>query len=133
MKNAQERLRDHGLKATPQRMAIIRAIEKTGHITIDDLYRQVREEMPSISLATVYKNLTGLQEAGVVFQLTPPGQKAKYETVKGEHAHMVCKNCGEVADIRVDTEEAARSAAEKSGYEISTVTLYMEGTCPECK
>lgn len=132
MIHARDTLRQRGVKATPQRIAILHAIEEAGHIGIDDLYLRVRKEMPSLSLATVYKNLSGLQESGVVLQLTPPGQKAKYEVSKEEHAHMVCTVCGSVMDVGVETEAAVRAAGERNGFKVERVTLYMEGVCPRC-
>ena len=87
-------LKDNHLKITPQRLAILKQIEKFGHIGIDEIYENIKESNPSMSLATVYKNLTFMQEAKIIDEVKLPNQKQRYELVKNPHIHLVCENVG---------------------------------------
>ncbi|MGD9595599.1 MAG: Fur family transcriptional regulator, partial [Wolinella sp.] len=77
--NFEELLKENHLKVTPQRMAILQEIYKAGHINIEDIYENIKTLYPSMSLATIYKNLTSMQEANIVRELKVPNQKQKYE------------------------------------------------------
>ena len=92
-------LKDHELKATPQRLCVLRVLEKHEHPNIDELYEQVRAEYPSISLATVYKNLSTLQEQGLVAEIKVPNQKSYYDIYEQPHIHLVCSSCGHIMDL----------------------------------
>ncbi|WP_200762596.1 Fur family transcriptional regulator [Nitrosophilus alvini] len=90
-------LKEKNLKATPQRLAILKFLEKRTHPTIDEMYESVKKEFPSISLATVYKNVNMLKEAGLINELNPGG-KLRYDINKTPHLHAVCEVCGEIFD-----------------------------------
>ncbi len=93
-------LKQHDLKATPQRLCVLKILKKHEHPTIDELYAQVKSEYPSISLATVYKNLNTLQEQGLVVEVNVPNQKAYYDIYEEPHMHMICSNCGKISDLK---------------------------------
>ena len=67
-------LKDNHLKITPQRLAILKEIQKCGHISIDEIYENIKESNPSMSLATIYKNLASMQEARIVEEDKLPNQ-----------------------------------------------------------
>ena len=98
------------------------------------LYAAVRKEHPSISLATVYKNLATLVDARLVVESAVPGQKTRYDIYEKEHIHIVCKHCGAVSDIfkedaKMDTYQ---SHIEKQvGEEISSLNII--ATISKCK
>lgn len=92
-------LKEHQLKATPQRLAVLKVLEKHEHPTMDELYCTIKEEHPSISLATVYKNVNALKEAGVVAEVNMPNGKMRYDVFVEPHIHVVCKTCGKVQDM----------------------------------
>ena len=54
-------LKQSGLKVTPQRLSVLRILDRHTHPTIDELYDEILKENPSVSLATVYKNLNTLR------------------------------------------------------------------------
>ncbi|NDJ27341.1 peroxide-responsive transcriptional repressor PerR [Campylobacter sp. MIT 19-121] len=92
-------LKNHDLKATPQRLCVLKILKRHEHPNIDELYKQVREEYPSISLATVYKNLNTLQEQGLVVEVNVPNQKTYYDIYEEPHIHLVCSRCGHIDDL----------------------------------
>lgn len=95
-------LKDFGLKATPQRLAVLDVLDARKHPTIDELYAQIKKKYPSVSLATVYKNVNTLRENGIITEVNIPNGKTKYDVFLEPHLHVVCKNCGHVDDILYD-------------------------------
>jgi len=94
-----ERLKKSGLKATPQRIAVLRELDKKNHPTMDEMYMEIKKAHPSISLATVYKNVNVLREEGIVIEINVPNGKMRYDYFTKPHIHMICKNCGNVRDM----------------------------------
>lgn len=92
-------LKEHDLKATPQRLCVLKILKKHEHPNIDELYTQVKSEYPSISLATVYKNLSTLERQGLVIEVNVPNQKACYDIYEEPHIHIVCSKCGRIMDF----------------------------------
>ena len=90
------------LKATPQRISVLKELDKKTHPTIDDLYESLRKENPSISLATVYKNLSTLKEKGIVIEINVTDGKMRYDIYSKPHIHLVCQQCGNIEDSDYD-------------------------------
>ncbi len=128
MQNFKEILDKSTLKATPQRLAILKELESNGHSNIDEIYENVKAIFPSISLATIYKNIISLKEENIITEVCHP-KKNKYEVKKEPHAHFICRKCGEVEDIDLDnalTDELIQN------YPNSTKELYIYGLCDKC-
>lgn len=128
-------LKDHNLKITPQRLAILGQIQKFGHVGIDEIYENIKETNPSMSLATIYKNLTSMQEARIIDEVKLPNQKQRYELVKRPHIHLVCEKCGSIMDMEL--QEAINVLKETctraSGFQIRETSIAMLGICVHCQ
>ncbi|NPA73458.1 MAG: transcriptional repressor [Epsilonproteobacteria bacterium] len=133
MQNYKTRLKEYRLKATPQRMYMIEEIEKRGHIDIDTLYESLKNIFPYISLATVYKNINSMTENGFLTEVKIPKLKTRYELSKEDHAHLLCRECGKLTDISVESEPMTKNAQLKSGYKIEKTLVTFEGICPACQ
>lgn len=94
-----ELLKEHGLKATPQRLCVLKILDRHVHPTIDQLFEEIKKDYPSISLATVYKNLNTLILEGIAVEINSPNQKARFDIYEIPHIHVVCENCGHIVDI----------------------------------
>jgi len=129
MKNLKNLLEDTNLKVTPQRLAILKEIDTKGHISIEEIYENIRDLFPSISLATIYKNINALKQEGIISEICLH-QKPKYEIEKPNHAHFICKKCGKVEDISFD-EILNKNIEDK--YPESEKELYIYGICKDCK
>ena len=128
-------LKESGLKATFQRMNILASIEKHGHMTIDDIYEKVMKTHPSLSLATVYKNIILMVENGVLVEVPITGKKPKYELLKDDHIHLVCTECGEVED-RPHNENADAlfsSMTKNENFSLCKQQINLYGVCSDCK
>ena len=128
-------LKESGLKATFQRMNILERIEVSGHMSIDTIYDEVIKTHPSLSLATVYKNIILMVEKGVLVEVPITGKKSKYELLKEDHIHLVCTECGEVEDKAKDsvTDDLFTSMTQKENFTLSKQQVNLYGVCSDCK
>lgn len=123
------------LRMTNQREMILRELSKSkGHLTADELYERVRKNMPRISLATVYRNLEILSEAGIVRKLEISGRQKRFDSEVDEHDHIYCIRCHQVENLEIDksmmkvpTQDAVK------GYTITGCRLEVTGLCPRCQ
>lgn len=95
-------LKTKELKATPQRLCVLKELDKKMHPTIDDLYEALRRENPSMSLATVYKNIGTLKEKGIVIEVNISDGKMRYDIYSKPHIHLLCKQCHSISDMDYD-------------------------------
>ena len=126
-------LKEYDLKVTPQRVAIVEELYNHGHMNIDDLYKKLLEKFPSISLATIYKNVNAMIEKVFLSEVKIPNSKSVYELVKEEHAHLACSKCGHIEDITLNTEDLVAMTKSMSGFEISKTNIVFDGVCSKCK
>ncbi len=132
MKNYTTILREYNLKATPQRLVIIESIDKYGHINIDRLYEEVKAKFSSISLATIYKNINSMINNMLLLEVKIPNQKSVFEIVKEQHSHLVCNECGEVMDVKLDTSKMIDTISHDYKFQIDQSDLVFSGKCTNC-
>jgi Fe2+ or Zn2+ uptake regulation protein len=128
MQTLKELLQNSHLKITPQRLAILKELQKKGHANIDEIYEDIKEMFPSISLATIYKNITALKEEGIITEVCLH-QKPKFEIKKEPHAHFICTNCNKVKDIPL--KDVLNPDIERK-YPNTQKEFYIYGVCEEC-
>jgi Fe2+ or Zn2+ uptake regulation protein len=124
-----------GHRHTAQRAAIYRYLKNvTIHPTADEIFTQVREVLPEISLATVYKALEAFVEAGVSRKLALGGGPARYDGRTDDHDHVRCLKCGTVRDVVGNHDsEMIRGFHSDDGFEILDYRLELIGYCPSCR
>ena len=129
-------LKDRGCRITPQRLAVLRVLAKSkGHPTADQIYRQIKVDLPTTSLATVYKTLELLKETGQVLELRVGEGGSRYDGAHASpHPHLICTSCGEILDLEIDVpEEVSRHVMQETGYQIVNHRLDFMGLCPACQ
>ena len=129
--NYETKLRQNSLKVTPQRLGMLRLIEKNGHIAIEELYAKIKRDFASISLATLYKNVHALIDAKILKEVKVPMQKSRYELVKEPHAHLMCQQCGSFEDVHIDL-HCADDAVKKEGFTPLQAEVTFIGLCHDC-
>lgn len=132
MMSFEQHLRDKHLKITPQRIAMLNQIHDNGHMSVEEIYENIRTTYPSISLATIYKNINALCEANILREIKAPKDKQKYELSSDRHLHVYCEMCGKLEDIKLETRGLEIDCGQKSGYAISDISAVLIGLCPEC-
>jgi Fe2+ or Zn2+ uptake regulation protein len=99
--------KESGLAATHQRFAIYQAVVSLGdNPTPEEVYEHVRSIIPSISLATVYKNIDTFVDHSMIRDITPNYGSRRIEEASTPHDHFVCRNCRRVFDLPNHTELA---------------------------
>jgi Fur family transcriptional regulator, peroxide stress response regulator len=126
-------LKEYDLKVTPQRVAIVEELYRHGHMNIDELYKNLLKKFPSISLATIYKNVNAMVEKIFLNEVKIPEAKSVYELAKEEHSHLVCSSCGKIEDIMIDTSILKDSLIIKSDFKIENTNVVFSGTCGSCQ
>ncbi|MBN1682817.1 transcriptional repressor [Candidatus Bathyarchaeota archaeon] len=90
---------EKGFKATPQRLAICKyVLLSKDHPTTDMIYNEVKQEYPTISLATVYQTLHLLSDIGLLQELDSNNGISRYDPKTSPHINIICKKCGKVED-----------------------------------
>jgi len=132
IENIDNRLRKKGLRATAQRLMICREISSAGHIDIDSLYAKLKQQIPSLSLATIYKNMHSLVEKDIISEVNVTGKKTMYEINIDPHIHHICSKCGNIEDISFDTMQIVDSIRELSDKHIADCKITTTGICDNC-
>ena len=119
---------------TRQKDAIFRMLRNSkSHPTADQIYAEVRKEIPRISKGTVYRNLQILKEDGMVTELKASGSQSRYEIKLENHYHFRCDHCGRVFDLDepVDSNLNARVSAN-TGFKVVSHQTEFRGLCKAC-
>jgi len=127
-----------GLKQTRQRHRIIELfLSLDTHVSAEELHEAARQEDLGIGLATIYRTLNLLTEAGLAEQKTFGEGHFVYEvsTPGAHHDHLICLDCGLVIEFENDEiEQLQEKVAAKYGFELRSHRLDLFGHCrrPEC-
>lgn len=122
------------LKHSKQRDMIINFLRsRKDHPTADVVYMNVRQQNPNISLGTVYRNLTLLADLGEIQRLRVGDGVDHFDADTSEHYHFICKDCGSVIDLEMDSIESINDVAGRHfGGHITGHFIYFYGTCESC-
>lgn len=95
-----QNLRAKGRRVTKQRLAVLRAVQAHPHANAEEIVTAVRQEIPTITVQSVYVILTDLTNIDMLRKFEPPGTPRLYETRTGDnHHHAFCIRCGKVQDV----------------------------------
>lgn len=141
LEEARSRLRAYlkrtGLRATRQRDAILEAfLLRDAHVSVDELYDQIRSEHPSIGHATVYRSMNLFVDAGIANERRFHEERVRYEpgiNVR-HHDHLVCLGCGDIQEFEDSTiEQIQTEVAGKRGFQVQYHRLELYGRCAKCR
>ena len=120
------------LKYSRQRDAILRNLQgRYDHPNADMIFASIREEIPNISLGTVYRNLALLVDTGDVLKVGPDGEgKERYDGHTHPHAHFFCEICGRIEDISEVFD--AHPIEETLHIKIHEANITLKGVCRDC-
>lgn len=132
-----EKLHAIGHRLTPQRALVLKIIEESeGHVDAEAIWQRARELQGQINLATIYRTLSVLKEMGLVQQryFAREHKREVYEsTLKPEHYHFTCLDCGEVVEFETARIQQARTElASEIGVQITHGCVCFEGYCSSC-
>lgn len=121
---------------TKQRSIVLDAMHKyKGHPSAEDVYDIVHEDNPSISKATVYRNLQTLADENVIKKLEASGRpEVLYDKNVMLHAHAICVSCGHFIDVKIPEEDELEKKVipEDDGFLLLSHEVIFKGLCKEC-
>lgn len=129
-------LRSEGFRMTPQRLAIIKILASSDrHLSAEELYEVVLKDFPTSSLATVYKTLGALKNAGHLLEIGFPSSPNKYDLKHPEpHPHLVCNLCHSIWDAdMIQAKDLSHEVAKEYGFIGVAQRLDFYGICPDCQ
>jgi Fur family peroxide stress response transcriptional regulator len=129
-----ETLRREGYKATPQRIAICRfATSSREHPTAGRIYREVRKQHPTVSLATVYKTIDVMKKVHFVQELVIVDGDPRFDSNTKAHLNLVCVKCGGLSDSDNPViQDVVENAAAAAKFNVTGQSLALYGICHQC-
>src|SRR5919199_1711741 len=111
-------LRATGRRVTMPRLLVHRFLRDANrHVTAEQVYAELAEQIPSLSAATVYDTLDLLDGLGLIRRVSTPRGATTYDSRVDEHHHMICRACGRMEDLEVAVDTgAAENAARAAGF-----------------
>jgi Fur family ferric uptake transcriptional regulator len=131
-----EDLKSAGLKVTLPRIKVLEILRtaEARHLSAEDIYHRLAGQHAEVGLATVYRVLTQLEEAGILARHTFNTGKAVFELNEGKHHdHLICLDCGRTDEFNDPTiEKRQKAVAESLGYVLRDHEMALYGYCPKC-
>ena len=123
------------MKYSKQRELILKTLqENVIHPTADEIYNIARKEMPSLSLATVYRNLNQLAENNVIRKIESLDGSVHFDHNLCNHYHFICTKCHKVYDVPYDVApDLANKVLAKTGLWVENFDISFKGICQNCK
>ncbi|WP_235734961.1 Fur family transcriptional regulator [Nocardioides alcanivorans] len=130
----EQMLRTASLRVTKPRLAVLSAVHAHPHADTESVISAVRADLPEVSHQAVYDSLNTLTGAGLIRRIQPTGSVSRYEARVGDnHHHVVCRGCGQIADVDCAVGHApCLTASHNHGFQIDEAEVIYWGTCPEC-
>lgn len=126
---------DRASRNTVQRTLVLEAVRSLhNHPTSADVYERVRKDHPSISRATVYRNLALLAQRGDILRVELPNGADRYDWTNHPHYHAKCRVCGRVFDVDMPyLSDLPAGVADARGFAIEGHQITFTGVCADCR
>lgn len=130
-----KKVREKGLKLTPQRLAIIGVlIEKNLlHPSASLIYNEAKRRTSGLSLSTVYFTLNELSKHGIIKMLEFDKMENRYEGNVTDHINLVCKECHGIIDYKIPVVVDSREVTRKTKFWVTDTRLEYYGYCQKCR
>jgi Fe2+ or Zn2+ uptake regulation protein len=128
-------LRATGRRVTMPRLLVHRHLRAANrHVTAEQVYAELAQQIPSLSAATVYDTLDLLDELGLIRRVSTPRGATTYDSRTADHHHLVCRTCGRIEDLDAQVDTAgAENAARAAGFAPGFAQLTVSGLCSACR
>ena len=129
--------KEKGLKITPQRIAILKAIYTlNNHPTVEDIVTYIRKDNPNIAKRTVYKVLDTLEENQLVKKVKTDKEVMRYDGIVKNHHHLYCSECDLIEDYYDEELDKLLENHFKNknieGFKLEDIVLQIRGTFEKC-
>ncbi|WP_322801285.1 Fur family transcriptional regulator [Thermoflexus sp.] len=129
-------LRQHGCRATPQRVVILEALRSSGrHMTAEEIHAAVRDRFPAMDLSTVYRTLRLFTRLGLLERHVLGEGRIVYEwRDRPSHGHLRCRSCHQIFHLEESVLEDLRQELQsRLGLPVEQITLSALGLCSRCR
>lgn len=128
-------LKEQHISVTPQRLEILKTImSRYDHPSADNIYQEVRQQLPMISFNTVYKTLETFCQLGLIIKINPLHEMARYDGNTSPHTHMVCTRCHKVDDLHWQwPTDLPLPDASHLDFRVDFVAVNLFGLCCACQ
>lgn len=129
------KLKEKGLRITPQRLAIIEALAamRDVHPGAGAVYREAKKIRKNLSLSTTYATLNQLSAQGIIKKLQFDTTEDRYEVNIDEHVNLICDGCGKILDYAASTPADRGEVEKRTGFSVADMRLEYYGYCKECR
>jgi len=124
-------LMEHKVNPSFNRVKVMEyLINQQNHPTADQIYTALKEELPTLSKATIYNSINAFTDAGVVKSIMGEGKEAHYDSVMEPHGHFLCEICRQCYDFDLSNEKF--QFKEIDGFIVKDKEVYLRGICKKC-
>lgn len=124
-------LKKNNIRLTHQRLKVLEYLSNsTKHPTVEQIYKELKQEVPSLSKTTIYNTLNYLAELNLVKVLAIDDNEAHFDAVTETHGHFKCDSCGEIYDFDIQIDSC--NTENLDNFKINEKVVYFKGTCPGC-
>ena len=127
-------LKEKGIQVTPQRLAILEQLKlRKDHPSAEMIFQELKDEFPSLTLATVYNTLEKLRTSGLCIEVNPLHSSARYDGNTAAHQHAVCINCQRVVDVHDASVAIEPPKWLSKEFTLVNQNVIFYGVCKECQ
>ena len=124
-------LSNRNIRPSYQRIKVLEyLLKKRSHPTVDEIYKDVLKEIPTLSKSTIYNTLNSFLKAGMVKMINIEDNETRYDIITETHGHFKCSECGIITNFKVDVNSLA--ADELNDFRVVDKNVYFKGVCPQC-
>ncbi|MFY9273300.1 MAG: Fur family transcriptional regulator [Thermacetogeniaceae bacterium] len=131
LENLKQELKKKNISLSYQRLKVLEyLIQHRCHPTVDQIFSEIKKDIPTLSKTTVYNTLRTLAEAGLVKVITIEDKETRYDIDTKDHGHFKCDSCGTIFDFPIDIDSLIPEDLSK--FMINDKNVYFKGICPKC-
>jgi Fur family transcriptional regulator, peroxide stress response regulator len=130
-----QKLKESGLRVTPQRLAIIEVLIEKGHLHPGAglIYKEARKKSRSLSLSTTYATINEFSRHGIIKTLQFDGVENRCESNLDEHINLICERCGKIMDYKIRPSVDQKDMTRRTGFVVTNSRLEYYGYCRDCR
>jgi Fur family transcriptional regulator, peroxide stress response regulator len=126
-----KQLTSMGIRPSYQRLKVLEYLyKKGGHPTVDEVFRALSPEIPSLSKVTIYNTLHTFVNKGLARLVDIDGAELRYDITLANHGHFLCESCGTIYNFEVDIDQIPVGGLAQ--FRVNQKNIYFKGLCPNC-
>lgn len=125
------KLKEKNIRLSHQRLKILEYLyNNRTHPTVEEIYNDLYEEIPTLSKTTIYNTLNTLVDINLIKALNIESNETRYDISTDNHGHFKCESCGKIFDFDINFDSLSIGKLEK--FKIRKKDIYFKGICPTC-